>query len=653
MKIAASQTFQLFKDLIHHELRHQQFVLPLSIQGAVKQDSLMIVLNYADVKTIDMRLDVQSIKRALSRFQDEYPQLSKQITVKQIQCYWRQKGEKKPYKGCSFHLPCEQAKVPENKRVGEPILTAKRVKKRAKKRVERSRSKVAPTTSGSPTVTNASDSNSIPISSTVPPLELQNAALRRWRLQNWRWGKLGIVLTAVLTAVGMGSYVWSRPCVSSECTILDEARALNASLAFEETASIKDVTNTYSTLLEINHQLSQVPFWSPDYEEVKDLLSTHEAHTHQVSQVLGAEEQAKVASAASQAPPYPLHDWQTAQQHWQTAIQTLEPVSSNAIVSPLAQTQLQEYQTKLQFVEQKMSQEQTALNYVKAARKFAQRAENHSSLAVSAEQLKHVEADLKNALEQLTGVSEETMAYAEAEHLRAIYEPLLADVRDRLSLETLAEDAYRQAIESAKQSVTFEQEDQWTLAVTHWQQSLDHISQVPENTAYHGQVMPLITSYTTALTNAQEHLQEAVTLQNAQDELAKRCDAVPSICKAVTFDTVLHVWLAADLRESDFVAEPAPSSSQGASGLKTVATSPDIQPQITAASSNLHEWLKDISSVGKTMQVSIQVYGPDGQMFGTYNPQTSSFVQIATASRTTATETITNTSVSAIAPEQL
>lgn len=630
MKPVAPYPLHRLESLIRCELERKQFVLPLSIRCEVKQRNLLIVLDYAAVKPVETALDVESIQLALSRFEKVWPHVLRQATVQAVRCYWRQQGQQKPEKGCSFQV--------QYGRGGSNVDTLKRKHQTFWENMLN-----------------------------VQPLSWapwQNRGELKgwywglkdwhWGLKDWHWG-VGIGLTMVCAVVGVGTYAWSRPCMSRECIILETAQALQSSLIFEGNGSVEDVAHTYSSLLEMNYQLSQVPFWSPHYEAVKDLLSTYETHTHQVSQVLGAEEHATVASAASQSPPYPLHDWQAAQEHWQAAIQTLEPVSQDTIVSPLAQTQLQEYNTKLQAIEQKMEQEQMALNRVQSARKFAQIAEMNSSSSISSEQLKQVESSWQKALEHLTEVSDQTMAYAEAQHLRALYEPQLLAVRDRLSLETLAEESYRQAIAVAKQSTTFEQEQQWSLAVTHWQQALEHIHQVPEHTTYQQQVVPLVTAYTTALANAQDHLQEAVALQKAADELARRCNALPTVCETVTSDDVLHVQLATNPNKTvdSVVSTPVLSAFPGPSDLTSIAALPEAQHQGTFEAETFNEWFKNISSVGKTMQVSIKVYTPDGNVFGTYNPQTSSFVRTAAPVEKPTVDQPSEPAVTAIAPDQL
>ena len=129
----------------------------------------------------------------------------------------------------------------------------------------------------------------------------------------WKWG-IGLSGILAVAATGLGGYAWSRPCVSETCPILDRAEAIRPSLEISDAASVEDVSQAYTTLLDVNYQLSKVPFWSPHYTEVKTLLITYESHAHQVSKILGAQQQAEDASVASQSPPYPLQDLETNQQ---------------------------------------------------------------------------------------------------------------------------------------------------------------------------------------------------------------------------------------------------------------------------------------------------------------------------------------------------
>ena len=631
MKPFASYRFQPLETLIRQELEQTQFVLPANIRCVVKQHMLLILLDYAVLKTTDEPSEHQAIQRAVSQGAQKFlASLLKLQFQGSVRCYWRQNGQRKPWASYSFRYELPSSSVDTNtdgKPVSSQLPSQVSTAPKQSQKQPAAASSVAPVQSGLVKQEQTLEKGDIKpiINVDVPPTRSRYSdILATLKVPNWRLG-VGLSLTVILGTIGVGAYAWSRPCVSSACTILEQAQALNTSLAFDADASVTEVAQTYTALLDINYQLSQVPFWSPHYDEVKGLLATYETHTYQVSQVLGAQEQAKGAIASSQSPPYPLHDWQETQEQWQGAIQTLEPVSQDTIVSPLVQTQLQEYSTKLQSIEQKMEQEQIALNNVKAARKFAQIAETNSSSAVSVEQLQQVEANWQNALDQLTNVSAETMAYAEAEHLQAIYYPQLLAVRDRLEIEALAEQAYNQAIIFAEQSTAFEQEQQWSLAVQRWQQALEQINQVPENTIYYEQVFPLVTSYTTALTNAQDHLRKAVAVQKAQQELAKRCSVMSEICEAVTADHDLHVRLAAHSNDSG-----AEQSSELAPGLKNAAGRIDDSTNASVAPQSVNLWLSEISTIGKMMQVSINVYNPDGTILGTYSPQSASFVRTAT-----------------------
>lgn len=626
MKSFASSPLQSLEASIRHEFKQQDLVLPIMIRCMAKQHVVFVLLEYSSVAAVDPKVGLKAVCCALLHTSRHYPKWGVEEQLNgTVRCYWREQGQRPSLAYSFLYRPWVSASEAEALKRLKTVSTATSSSGQMVHSLPVDRSPLA--------LEHEGDRLSVrPVEQILEPTRLIDehranlstlTVIERWLGQRkWRWSLVASVGLG-LVAIGLGGYGWSRPCVSGTCTILEQAQALHASLSFDEHASVDEIAQTYTTLLNINYQLSQVPFWSPHYEEIKGLLKDSERHTHQVSQVLGAQEYANDAIASSQAPPYPLHDWQKTQEKWQEAIQTLEPVSQDTIVAPLAQTQLQEYGTELQTIEQQIEQEKAALKRVRAARKFAQKADLNSSSLESLDQLEHVESHLKKALNYLVDVSADTMAYAEAEHLRAIYEPQLVAVRDRLDMESVAEQSYSQAITLAEQSAGFEQDQQWSLAVTHWQQALEHINQIPENSMYYERVSPLFTAYTTALTNAQGHLQKAVAVQKAQDELAKRCNANPGVCETVTSDAVVHVWLATNPEAEDPGTSPVPS------GLKSISASSELPVQGSGVDDSLNGWLRYVSSVGKAMQVAIHVYNPDGTVFGIYNPQTASFVRTA------------------------
>ena len=436
----------------------------------------------------------------------------------------------------------------------------------------------------------------------------------------------GIGTSLVLVVTGIGIYAFTRPCVSGKCQVLEDAQQMNDTVAapvLESTASFSDVAQTYETLLDVNYRLSAVPFWSPHYDNARSLLGTYEDKANVLAQVIDAQRQAKAAAAASQSPPHPLETWTTIEGQWQRAIQQLEPVAAEEAVSPLVQTKLDEYYANLRVIKQRIEQERAARSSIQSAREAVQIAEARGSVAHTLEEWQLVASTWQTALDRLAEVPEETMTYAEAEHLAALYQPQWLEANHRSESEQTSMASYNSAIALADQAVVFERESQWTLAVRHWKDALDQIQQVPENTLYYDQAQALIVSYSTALSDAQTTLAAAMSIQQAKQELQQQCDEASKVCQSIEHDTALQVWLTPDYDQYAHVAQQDVTTN----GVKPSSSDPADLDLSVEPVSEVSQFLMLVAAVGKNVQLPIEVYDAEGTLFSVYQPDMAGYIQ--------------------------
>ena len=276
---------------------------------------------------------------------------------------------------------------------------------------------------------------------------------------------------------------------------------------------------------------------------------------------------------------------------------------------------LKEYEGYLQSVELRITQEKKALEKIQDAREAAQVADIQSSTVGSIEHWKKAVASWDTALSLHNDVSADSMAYAAAEHLKAIYYPQMLAVQDQLKQETLAQKFYEKTIALAEISVRFEQEQQWTSAVKNWQAALESVNQVAEDTSYYDQVVPLVSSYTAALANAQATLKRAMAVQQAQKQLIDQCQSIDeNLCRSVTYEALaIEVSLEAQRDQTSENAISYPEAS--AAALNNPKASVEAIPH--SGTSNMSELVRVIASIGRTMQVSITLNDSDGKSLGT------------------------------------
>jgi hypothetical protein len=426
---------------------------------------------------------------------------------------------------------------------------------------------------------------------------------------------VGLGAAAGLFALAGSLYMLTRPCVIGACVPLQTAQRLSQEAAqlAQANSSAMDVSEAYQKLAEGSYLLGTIPQWSGEYAEAQALLRVYGTQSEALGQVVTALQTANEAAHASQNPPHPLSRWEEIRGMWEAAIAPLEQVSPNHPIYPLAQQKLTEYQANLSMINQRIVIEQQAQDKIKLARDTARLAEAREGVADSPEswQLTHVTWQVVvNLLQQIPSG---TMAHAEAEQLLAIYQPRLDEARDRRLQEEISAKAYNQALSMAEAARQLEQQNQWSQAVSQWRSALANAQQIPTGTSYHGQVQPLVNSYTSSLSQAQETLRSAVARGNAQAQLEQTCAGTVRVCTFTVTDEEIQVQITSDY---DQAIEQAIANGQAAGN-------PNAQAEATAHSNALLRALADIS---ESTQVPIELYNADGSLFGTYVPELSGYV---------------------------
>jgi hypothetical protein len=420
---------------------------------------------------------------------------------------------------------------------------------------------------------------------------------------------------AGLFALAGSLYALTRPCVIGACVPLQTAQQLNQEAAqlVRANSSAMEVSEAYQKLAEGSYLLGTIPRWSGEYAEAQALLQVYGTQSEALEQVVTALQTANEAAHASQNPPHPLAQWEGIRAMWEEAIALLEQVSANHPIHPLAQQKLTEYQANLNMINQRIVIEQQAQDKIQLARDTARLAEAREGVAESVEgwQLAHITWQV--VVNLLQEIPSGTMARAEAEQLLAIYQPRLEGARDRRLQEEISSKAYNQALTMAEAARQLEQQNQWSQAVSQWRSALANAQQIPTGTSYHGQVQPLVNSYSTSLSEAQETLRSAVAMGNAQAQLEQTCASSIRICTFTLSDKEIQVRITPDY---DQALDQAIANGQAVGN-------PNVQAEAAAHSNAL---LRALANISESTQVPIELYNADGSLFGTYVPELSGYV---------------------------
>lgn len=466
-------------------------------------------------------------------------------------------------------------------------------------------------TAASPLLSTSASAVNSTVGSPVPPVADSPAPASRFRLAPSVW----VTGTAVGLFTLLGAvYLLTRPCVIGSCEPYEKAERLSqeAIQTAQTTDSALEIVEAYRKLNEASYLLGTIPSWSKHYDAAQNLLASYETEAAVLEQVVTALKQANTAAQRSQNPPHPLQEWREIQRLWRETIAQLQQIPAGNALYPLAQRKLQEYEANLANINQRLLTEQQAQQRIDEARKAGQLAEARAEEVNSIAGWQQIYATWEAAINQLRQVPQGTMAYAEAEQLLALYQPKLAEANTQRGQEEVAASAYDEAVRLGKQARAMEQENQWSQAVGYWQDALNQARRVPSGTAYHSQVQPLITNYTSALKQAQDNLQRATAAWAAKPDLDRTCAGNPKICTYTLSPEAIRVQFTSAY---DQVVERIIFSSQ-------TGNAATARAEVVAQVNGL---LRTLGDIGSATQMPVELYNSNGTKLGTYTPVQSGY----------------------------
>ncbi|NEP45580.1 MAG: hypothetical protein F6K35_42750, partial [Okeania sp. SIO2H7] len=404
-------------------------------------------------------------------------------------------------------------------------------------------------------------------------------------------------------------YAMTRPCVIGKCEELQTAKALSkhGRNALENVKYSQAPALAQQELTQASNLLETIPFWSIRYLEARHLLSQNREDIESLSKIRMALAKGAEASNMSQNPPHPLPDWVKMQSLWQEAIALLERVPEESKAYPFANYKLNQYRKYLVGITGRLTTEAEANEKLTAAKKQAQLAETRESIARFPETWEKAREDWQNAVEKISRVPTETMAYQEAQNLAVQYETKLKAAEEKKAIENKGKDAYDRALILAQQAQSFDAQEKWDKSVLSWRNALNSARAVPTNSSFYLKARPLISSYSILLTQAEAKYLEQKSLEDARRDLSKTCTGKPLICKYSVTEDLISVQLTADYVKKLRETADAASKSKNDEGKAQLENHVKVlQTALEAISNNAG--------------ISLDLYNPDGLKIGSHNP---------------------------------
>jgi hypothetical protein len=356
----------------------------------------------------------------------------------------------------------------------------------------------------------------------------------------------GAAAMLVMAFFGGGAYLLMSPYVMVECKELQTSKQLQQSLP-QLARNVKSQTELTQILIRVNNalaQLQKIPSWSPQRSQAEIVTASLKTELRQIQQVSMALQTGAVAAQKARSLSNNIEELQARQQLWRQAIAPLEAIRPNSQFYGFAQSQLTAYRSGLQSINVQLQAQgkwQQKLNDAQAAAKVAIARE---TTAKSLPELKKALLTWQIVVNALIAIPQTSPAYPNARTLLASYQPRLMAIRLSTSKIELAATSLTQAVTTAKLAQQYQQQNQWQAAAIRWQQALNSIKQVPNDSPFYSQAQPLVEAYSVALQEAQTKFQTTATTASTDTthkDLKKTCTATVRVCNFTVDSRVITV----------------------------------------------------------------------------------------------------------------
>ncbi|UBF23661.1 hypothetical protein K9N68_17980 [Kovacikia minuta CCNUW1] len=540
------ESLQQFTEKLQVRLLSLPQNIPVQVQCVVRRGNLMVLNQHAPDEKPDPRLVFRELQRAIQTWIPDFTEAifnsSPVSPTSQAKLYLRILGQKHPYAYHYFNLCLPNLAESATQELTESLPNSiKQIEETLDRREEANQLPIT----GSELVLRPTDpdweSFSLVEQSSFEEKTIPQVQEASGRSQWLPWILAGVGVSVVSFAGGM--FLMSRPCMIKQCEPLEKAEMLSqqAAQTLQKAKSEQDLRQAQQQLTEVNLLLKGIPAWSRRHGEAQALLQADQSQLTWVERVLAAESQAESAMQKAQKLPQSAADWQQVQSLWRSAIAQLTPIPQVTPLYPYVQQRLAVYQDNLKTTDQYIVAEQQAQKKLAVAKSTANIASARQGLAQSPENWQRVQVTWQVAVNALRQIPNTTTSFAEAQQLLTEYESKLGIARDRVNQEKLSKYALNQATTLAKKAIALQQQNQWTQAAATWRSALNQLNQISAGTLYYDQAQPLLTTYSTALEQAETQLQQAVAQQKLRADLDRICAGTPKTCIYVMTPDLIRV----------------------------------------------------------------------------------------------------------------
>ena len=429
-----------------------------------------------------------------------------------------------------------------------------------------------------------------------------DSSVKKYQSKNFSVGFISFVSGLVVIGIAAIIYSFTRPCVLGECNSITEIQTTitNTLQSVDADTNLKDLNNIQAQINESSQQLNRIPFWSKYHNSAQDLIKQYQQNNQDIQQLLNALELEENAKSMSQKLPLSPEEWQRVITFWQDAANILES-SNYRYFDLLVSEKLIVYQNEIQTAKERIKQERLAEKQLAEAQDLAEQNINQKAQVNSLNDLRDLEKDWRSAIEKVETIPVSTIADQQKDQLLNNYSQELLAVQQKIRQEQAAVHYLEKIKEKVNLAQKSQQNNQWTRAVSYWQEATKLLDNAPENTFLITDFTNLEQETTDELKQAKAELKLAVVRENIRNDLKKICNSSQSMCNYSVTDDLIKVYLT-----DNYLKNIAKISAQSSLRQKQ-----QLDQHITQVD-------KNYQFISLKYQKPLQVYNPQKQLIVRY-----------------------------------
>ncbi len=425
-------------------------------------------------------------------------------------------------------------------------------------------------------------------------------ALKKWLIGG------GVGLLAIAGA-GFGL---SRPCVMGSCPQIEQSR----SLAIKSLETVgrpstgKEILDAQEDLHKSIEKLKTVPFWSSSYGKAQEKIKQYSVYADHLDVAVAGMKKAAQASGKTSKQPVAQTTWKESQKLWSEAIAELQKVPSDSKIYPLAQQKLQEYQQKLEVVNQNITSEVNADKNLASAKAIATTNAAKQSQAKTLEEWQGADKEWQSFEQLVATVPDETTAHSTAQKLLQEYTPQIAAARAKLTKEKTHGETFKKAESAAADAKKLSQEKKYQESLASWNTAISTLQNIPADSTYQSKAQATLAEYTKSMKVVESSIVGDQKKTQADASLKKICDGKPAVCSYTIEGKTVTVKLLPEYTKK-VQQTAADATKQGDDNAKV---------GLIKHVSSLGDALESVSN---TSALTLQLYGADGKLIQKYTPK--------------------------------